>query len=334
MAADGVPDARREAVLRAARTSRRIRGMACRRSAQVLAGIAEAWRERRDELVDARVANDRRAASRGSERLTRIARAADGPRDAFGVRAAASGVRQRARRVRRRAEVPAADDARVRAALRRAWMGAREQIVTTTLDRMADGGIYDHLGGGFARYSTDAAWLVPHFEKMLYDNAQLARAVPAGVAGDARRRYRRVATETLDYVLREMQHAGGRVLLVAGRRQRRRRGEVLRLWSWDELVELVGPAVAACFGADSRGGNWEGTNVLWRRGRSRRWPPSSTSRSTSWSAQVEDARQTLFEIREARVRPAHRRQGPHRVERRSRSARSPRPAACSARPPT
>ena len=73
-----------------------------------------------------------------------------------------------------------------------------------TLDKMAQGGMYDQIGGGFHRYSTDAYWLVPHFEKMLYDNAQLAvtylRAYQ--VAGDPF--YRRITEETLDYVLREM----------------------------------------------------------------------------------------------------------------------------------
>ena len=78
-----------------------------------------------------------------------------------------------------------------------------------TLDRMADGGIRDHLGGGFARYATDAVWLVPHFEKMLYDNAQLARTYLHAwrVAGDPR--YLDVATETLDFLLREMTLSDG-----------------------------------------------------------------------------------------------------------------------------
>ncbi|MEX5214405.1 MAG: DUF255 domain-containing protein [Nitrospiraceae bacterium] len=77
-------------------------------------------------------------------------------------------------------------------------------MVRRTLDGMAAGGIYDHIGGGFARYSTDAAWLVPHFEKMLYDNALLAKVYVEGYQVLQEARYRRVATEILDYVLREM----------------------------------------------------------------------------------------------------------------------------------
>ena len=77
-------------------------------------------------------------------------------------------------------------------------------MVTKTLDMMAAGGIYDHIGGGFARYSTDERWLVPHFEKMLYDNALLARVYVEAYQVTKKPLYRQVATEVLDYVLREM----------------------------------------------------------------------------------------------------------------------------------
>ncbi|MBH0194763.1 MAG: thioredoxin domain-containing protein, partial [Nitrospira sp.] len=82
-------------------------------------------------------------------------------------------------------------------------------MVTKTLDMMAAGGIYDHIGGGFARYSTDARWLVPHFEKMLYDNALLARVYVEAYQVTKSALYRQVATETLDYVLREMTGPAG-----------------------------------------------------------------------------------------------------------------------------
>ena len=83
------------------------------------------------------------------------------------------------------------------------------EIVETTLDAMLAGGIYDQLGGGFARYSVDADWLVPHFEKMLYDNALLARAYLHGWQALGHERYRRVCEETLDWVLREMRGPEG-----------------------------------------------------------------------------------------------------------------------------
>ena len=82
-------------------------------------------------------------------------------------------------------------------------------IVRKTLDSMAGGGIYDHIGGGFARYSTDNRWLVPHFEKMLYDNALLARTYVEAYQVTHDENYRRIATETLDYIIREMTSTEG-----------------------------------------------------------------------------------------------------------------------------
>ena len=83
------------------------------------------------------------------------------------------------------------------------------QMVTRTLDAMAAGGIYDHIGGGFARYSTDDRWLVPHFEKMLYDNALLARTYLEAYQVTKQTSYRQVTTEVLDYILREMTDPAG-----------------------------------------------------------------------------------------------------------------------------
>ncbi len=92
--------------------------------------------------------------------------------------------------------------------LLRTWQRDRDQqtleMVSLTLDKMADGGMYDHLGGGFARYSVDERWLVPHFEKMLYDNALLADAYLDGYLVCQQSRYREVAEATLDYILRDM----------------------------------------------------------------------------------------------------------------------------------
>src|SRR5205823_904178 len=82
-------------------------------------------------------------------------------------------------------------------------------MVRRTLDRMAAGGVYDQVGGGFHRYSVDGRWHVPHFEKMLYDNAQLALLYARAWQVMGRERYRQVATETLDYLLREMRDPGG-----------------------------------------------------------------------------------------------------------------------------
>ncbi len=82
-------------------------------------------------------------------------------------------------------------------------------MVRLTLDRMASGGIYDHLGGGFARYSVDARWLVPHFEKMLYDNALLTTAYLDAYLVTRDVNYSRIVRETLDYVIRDMTDPAG-----------------------------------------------------------------------------------------------------------------------------
>jgi uncharacterized protein len=164
------------------------------------------------------------------------------------------------------------------------------EMLTTTLDRMASGGMYDQLGGGFARYSTDAAWHVPHFEKMLYDNAQLAQLYVRAWLLTRDDRYRRVATETLDYLLREMRHPEGGFFSSQDADSEGIEGKFFT-WSWDELVGLIGDDLADAFGATPEG-NWEGTNVLWL---PRDSEPSDLDLST--------ARNRLFEARESRVRP-------------------------------
>ena len=295
-----VPDPGRRAVLRGHVLPRR----AAARAAVVPAG---AGRDRRGVDRAARRGRDAgredRRAHRAGRAAERLQGAADGRDHARGVLATAGSVRRPTRRLRRRAEVPTADDARVRAPMRGARVGARRsQIVATTLDRMADGGIYDHLGGGFARYSTDASWHVPHFEKMLYDNAQLARLYTRAWQVTRDDRYRRVATETIEYLLREMQHAEGGFFSSQDADSEGVEGKFF-VWGWDELVALVGPAVATCFGA-TPSGNWEGTNVLWRPRSIADVAAEHGLPADELAAEVEDARRMLFEIREGRVHPA------------------------------
>ena len=137
--------------------------------------------------------------------------------------------------------------------LRRAVRGVDGvlDMVTTTLDRMAGGGIYDQLGGGFARYSTDERWHVPHFEKMLYDNAQLLQLYTRAWQVTGSSRYRTVATETAEYLLREMQHPEGGFYSSQDADSEGVEGRFFT-WSWAELAELVGEPVARAFGATPR----------------------------------------------------------------------------------
>jgi uncharacterized protein YyaL (SSP411 family)/aryl-alcohol dehydrogenase-like predicted oxidoreductase len=133
-----------------------------------------------------------------------------------------------------------------------------------TLDGMKNGGMYDHLGGGFARYSTDERWLVPHFEKMLYDNAQLSKVYLEAwqVTGD--REYARVARETLDYVVREMQSPEGGYYCATDADSEGEEGKYF-VWTPEavdrELDEDEAEAFSAYYDVTPQG-NWEGVSVL------------------------------------------------------------------------
>ena len=137
------------------------------------------------------------------------------------------------------------------------------EMAELTLRRMAEGGMYDQLGGGFARYSVDHRWLVPHFEKMLYDNAQLARVYLHAwqVTGDDF--YRRVTEETLDYVLLEMRHEDGGFYSSQDADSEGVEGKFY-VWSAAEIREALGEdadAFMRIYGVSDEG-NWEGHNIL------------------------------------------------------------------------
>jgi uncharacterized protein YyaL (SSP411 family) len=136
-----------------------------------------------------------------------------------------------------------------------------------TLDAMAAGGIYDHLGGGFARYSTDATWLVPHFEKMLYDNAQLARVYSHAfqVTGDDRYAY--VARETLDFVAHELRHPPGGAFAASLDADTEGEEGVTYVWNERDVRDILGEPEARLFAAAydvTEAGNWEGRTILRR----------------------------------------------------------------------
>ena len=136
-------------------------------------------------------------------------------------------------------------------------------VVTETLDKMAGGGIYDHLGGGFARYSTDARWLAPHFEKMLYDNALLVCVYIEGYRASGKEDYSRVVRETLDYVLREMTQPEGGFYSTQDADSEGEEGRFF-VWNRAEIDELLGddsPAFCHCFDVTTHG-NWEGKTIL------------------------------------------------------------------------
>ena len=166
------------------------------------------------------------------------------------------------------------------------------EISLHALESMARGGIYDQVGGGFARYSVDATWTVPHFEKMLYDNALLARAYLHGwqVSGDEL--FARVCRETLDWALRELRGEEGGFCAALDADSDGVEGKFY-VWTLDELREVLGPELAdeaiAYFGASERGNFEHGCNVLEARG------PEPASR--------DEIRRRLFDARARRTRP-------------------------------
>jgi uncharacterized protein YyaL (SSP411 family) len=178
------------------------------------------------------------------------------------------------------------------------------RLVTTTLDAMASGGMYDHLGGGFARYSVDREWLVPHFEKMLYDQALLVRVYRQAHTVFGTDHYRQVAEETIGYVLRDLRHPAGGFYSSEDADSPDEHGHghegLFHTWTPDE----VGAALDGWSDRDvgavlewfdiTPNANFEGRSIpnrLRHRG------------ALARPALIEDARRLMFEARERRPRP-------------------------------
>jgi uncharacterized protein YyaL (SSP411 family) len=168
------------------------------------------------------------------------------------------------------------------------------KVVEITLDAMLAGGIYDQLGGGFARYSVDPVWLVPHFEKMLYDNALLARAYLHGWQALGHERYRRVCEETLDWLLKEMRGPEGGFYSALDADSEGEEG-LFYVWSPEQIRDVLGDsatAVSDFYGVTERG-NFEGRNILHlAAGADAAEPPG-----------LAKARKALYEARSKRVWP-------------------------------
>ena len=140
--------------------------------------------------------------------------------------------------------------------------------VTVTLDRMCQGGIYDHVGGGFARYSTDAVWLVPHFEKMLYDNALLIELLTDAWRDSKSALYAARIRETIDWIAREMITENGAFAASLDADTEGEEGKFY-VWSEAEIDDVLGPSAHAfklAYGVTAAG-NWNGKTILNRSGR-------------------------------------------------------------------
>jgi len=179
------------------------------------------------------------------------------------------------------------------------------EMVSHTCRKMANGGMYDQLGGGFHRYSTDARWLVPHFEKMLYDNALLSRVYLHYFQVSDDFLARETVEGILDYVLREMTHADGGFYSTQDADSEGHEGKFF-VWSMDEVRATVGEAHARNFAAYyniTEGGNFEGKNIP---NVTRSAEEVATALGISESelrASLEESKGKLFELREQRVKP-------------------------------
>ena len=184
-------------------------------------------------------------------------------------------------------------------AFRRSGDAAYRTAVVNTLTLLCQGGIYDHVGGGFARYSVDAAWLVPHFEKMLYDNALLLKLLSYAHRETPSPLFRARIDETVDWLIREMQHPGGGFAASLDADTDHEEG-LTYVWTADELEAVLGehfPAFAATYDVSPRG-NWEGQTILNRSaGGSRDWLGDERE------AQLRDLRNALLSRRNQRPQP-------------------------------
>lgn len=273
---------------------------------RLLRALADAWHNRHAELVDA------------AEQIT------DGVRQATaGLEGAAVAdlqpdlIQQAARNIRRvfdsvhggfgsAPKFPHSMELRM---LLRAWrrFGDGDALAMTrlTLDKMAMGGMYDHLGGGFHRYSTDERWLVPHFEKMLYDNALLADAYLEGYQATGEPFYRQVVEETLDYVRREMTAAEGGFFSTQDADSEGVEGKFF-VWSRKEIEAVLGkePAELFAYVYDvSAEGNWEGHNILNRAKTLAQDAGILKLPEPELRRKLSEARQKLLAVRSQRVWP-------------------------------
>ncbi len=184
--------------------------------------------------------------------------------------------------------------------------GSREALamVELTLRKMAMGGMYDQVGGGFHRYSTDAVWLVPHFEKMLYDNALLARVYLDAYRVTGAAFYRRICEETLDYVLREMTHPQGGFYSTQDADSEGVEGKFF-VWGPDEVAALLGDeaGIFMKFWGVSAEGNFEGKNILNVPVAPEEFAAQNSLPVADLEAKVREATAKLYAEREKRVHP-------------------------------
>ncbi|MBX3294050.1 MAG: thioredoxin domain-containing protein [Acidobacteria bacterium] len=263
---------------------------------QILLSISEAWNERRDELM--RSADDILGELR---RMTQTAGSSPVNSELLDL-AFQSFVRSFDATNGGWGGAPKFPQAMSMDFLLRYWYRTGEQkaldMVSFTAKKMARGGIYDQLGGGFHRYAVDSIWLVPHFEKMLYDNAQLIRLYVHlfQITGDEE--FRSVAVETIEYVIREMLDEKGGFYSAQDADSEGEEGKFF-VWTPEQVADVLGEEKAAKFNKPYNvtvSGNFEGNNILNLR-------RSSDEEITPYREMFTEMRAKLFAEREKRVKP-------------------------------
>lgn len=182
--------------------------------------------------------------------------------------------------------------------------GMALRMAEVTLQQMAYGGIYDQIGGGFARYATDVNWLVPHFEKMLYDNALLARVYLHAWQITGNPLYKRITEETLDFVLRELRHEAGGFYSSYDADSEGEEGKFY-VWEPDEIRDVLGDEadIFMAYFDVREGGNWEGVSIL-----NILQEPAQIARDlgldlSDLEAKIQELKSQLYAVRAQRIWP-------------------------------
>jgi uncharacterized protein YyaL (SSP411 family) len=178
------------------------------------------------------------------------------------------------------------------------------QQALLSIDKMIDGGIYDQVGGGFARYSTDTEWLVPHFEKMLYDNALLLSIISEAYQITGDNRYKEAIEETIQFVQRELMHAEGGFYAALDADSEDEEGKFY-VWDYEEIIDLLqNDAAIFCDFFDIKPtGNWEEKNILWRKKKEKTFCEEKNISLKELQRIIQKGKKILLEKRNERIRP-------------------------------
>jgi uncharacterized protein YyaL (SSP411 family) len=277
---------------------------------QVLLAVADAWKNRRNEVHEQAAGLTEHVQQIGAARLAAAPHAAETPLDGdLVVRAAHALSRVFDSQYGGFGGAPKFPHAMDLMVILRVWAAYGNDdiahMVRLTLDRMHAGGMYDHLGGGFARYAVDERWLVPHFEKMLYDNALLVSVYLEGYQAFGEPRYAQVARETLDYLLRDMHDAAGGFYSAEDADSEGEEGKFY-VWTPQEVDAVLGEQCGGTFRrvyGVTKEGNFDGHNIL-------NLPTSLAQAAHMLQRPLDDletelaeSRATLLAVRSKRVRP-------------------------------